>query len=382
MTEFVEIKSNGLAVTLLIFSSRNASNFDYRWNARNLPCNYILVRDPSNDGWYNQGVEGLGFSIDDVSASLREIIKRMGGNKLFVLGSSMGGYAAILFGSRLNADKVLAFSPQTSLNRAFPLAPPEGAPIYVPDLIPIVERNPETPIEIVASADDLADLYHLTRIAHLPNVRPVTVPFSEHWVALELHLAGKMTPILEHWFNNNETALRSAREQTLDPDFRQATIVGSEYFFARRFDVAAKCLGVAASAYPEHAGILHCYGICLWYEKRYQAAEAALRACLTARPAWAHAMHFLALAVVFQGRPEEAEPLFRLSAKLTLEPWAEAHFWIGFCLDQQGYFDAARQEMLLANKINPHLPDAVDWLTSRNIALGPGGEQVGGEHVS
>jgi hypothetical protein len=70
--------------------------------------NRILVRDVTN-GWYHRGVKGLGGDIDEVTASLRQLIEKIEPSRVITIGQSMGAYAAIMFGQLLGADKILAF---------------------------------------------------------------------------------------------------------------------------------------------------------------------------------------------------------------------------------------------------------------------------------
>src|SRR4029450_10827749 len=83
-----------------------------------LPVKRLMVRDP-NRVWYQHGVPGFGSTIDEVAASLRMLIDEQGAERLVAMGSSAGGYAALAFGSLLEADLVLSFSPQTTLDRAW-----------------------------------------------------------------------------------------------------------------------------------------------------------------------------------------------------------------------------------------------------------------------
>ena len=60
---------------------------------------------------YHKGIEGLSKNIDETVEYLRNEIYNY--EKVIFLGVSSGGYAAILFGSLLGIDHVIAFIPQT-----------------------------------------------------------------------------------------------------------------------------------------------------------------------------------------------------------------------------------------------------------------------------
>jgi hypothetical protein len=64
--------------------------------------------------WYHKGIIGISTNINDTLIYLKGIINNY--EEVIFLGSSAGGYAAILFGSLLNVNKVIAFIPQTIIN--------------------------------------------------------------------------------------------------------------------------------------------------------------------------------------------------------------------------------------------------------------------------
>ena len=60
---------------------------------------------------YHSGIEGISRNIDETVEYLRKEIENY--KNIVFLGVSSGGYAAILFGSLLNIQSVVAFIPQT-----------------------------------------------------------------------------------------------------------------------------------------------------------------------------------------------------------------------------------------------------------------------------
>lgn len=85
----------------------NKTKLDYAFNSfisNNTHNNYICVKD-NFQSWYSINFEFyLSFIID--------VILKNKPKKIFTVGSSAGGFAAILFGHYLNADKAIAYSPQ------------------------------------------------------------------------------------------------------------------------------------------------------------------------------------------------------------------------------------------------------------------------------
>ena len=64
--------------------------------------------------WYHKGIDGISTTIDETCEYLNNKIKQY--EKVIFIGTSAGGYAAILFGSLCNVTNVLAFIPQTILS--------------------------------------------------------------------------------------------------------------------------------------------------------------------------------------------------------------------------------------------------------------------------
>jgi hypothetical protein len=77
-----------------------------------LPVKRMFVRD-SNQAWYHRGIRGHGNTFTDVAESLGEMLGRYEFERVVMTGISMGGYAAMAYGTLLGADAVLAFVPQT-----------------------------------------------------------------------------------------------------------------------------------------------------------------------------------------------------------------------------------------------------------------------------
>lgn len=77
--------------------------------------NILFVKD-FKQCWYQEGLLGKTNDIDSTVIYLQEIIPKRS-QYLVTLGASAGGYAAIRFGIELNADRIMAFSPQTLIDK-------------------------------------------------------------------------------------------------------------------------------------------------------------------------------------------------------------------------------------------------------------------------
>ena len=90
--------------------------FEFFEATKTLGCSRILLRDQYR-GHYVRGIDEQRPDFDSLVGYLKEEIARLSPEKVFCIGTSGGGYAAILAGHQLCADYVHAYSPQTNHDR-------------------------------------------------------------------------------------------------------------------------------------------------------------------------------------------------------------------------------------------------------------------------
>ena len=139
--------------------------------------NAIHVRDHAG-AWYHRGVAGAGADVDAVAERLRELAA--GVDRVVTLGSSAGGYAALLFGALTGAE-VHAFSPQSFIDpelrathgdtRWAPRVEALGADMdrRYADLLPVLAASDGRFHVYYASRDPLQTL-HAERLGELARV--------------------------------------------------------------------------------------------------------------------------------------------------------------------------------------------------------------------
>jgi hypothetical protein len=144
---------------LIVFSCANAKSFTFYLNTQSMPCDVLYVRDPFLNHWYQSGVE----TCSNVYA-LAETLKRIAASyrSVYCLGSSMGGYASLLFGALLRARRVIALAPQVVLDPSFPRSPHRDTPLHYADIRAIVREARETEIFIAFGDLDLVDSYNIS----------------------------------------------------------------------------------------------------------------------------------------------------------------------------------------------------------------------------
>jgi pimeloyl-ACP methyl ester carboxylesterase len=121
---FSEIVDQGSQTTLVCFSGlalgfAGLPSFEFRKSlqAAEKQFNLVFLRDIRRF-WYHLTPEGKSTGLDFYTDQIQAIQEKLGAKRLITLGVSAGGYAALYFGQRLGAEGILAFSPQTNLQRA------------------------------------------------------------------------------------------------------------------------------------------------------------------------------------------------------------------------------------------------------------------------
>lgn len=76
---------------------------------------HILLRDPA-DVWYHAGLDGQCSDFPALTGLLQSYVRELEPQKIIMVGSSAGGYAALLAGYLMKADYVHALGPQTYMD--------------------------------------------------------------------------------------------------------------------------------------------------------------------------------------------------------------------------------------------------------------------------
>jgi hypothetical protein len=176
-----------------------------------LSCKRLLVRDV-HQAWYQKGLPGHGDSLSQMVESLRELIAAHDVERLVVIGSSSGGYAALVVGTLLGADSVLAFGPQTTLDAAHlaemrdlrwdePLQELRTEGVIDPHWIDLQNALPparwaSTEYELYFDESLPSDRRHAERLLGVEGVRLHPVEGGKHFVARGMRERGSLQKVL------------------------------------------------------------------------------------------------------------------------------------------------------------------------------------------
>lgn len=159
----------------------------------------LLVRDQFQC-WYHNGVRGVSTDIDSTVEALRA--ETEGFNTVVTAGTSAGGYAAILFGVLLGADRVLAINPQTLLQRGvqciahgnlYRLKWCPSTPLV--DLLRLPPSDCD--INILYGYDDKVDVFHSGRMRMRSDVTLLSRPGVHGTVAHMARDRGELAEFFE-----------------------------------------------------------------------------------------------------------------------------------------------------------------------------------------
>lgn len=151
---------------------------------------HIFLRDIYKQ-WY---LAGINDEINTPEKLFDWLRIQTDGYKIYTVGSSAGGYAAILYGALLNADKVYAFNPQLELNSLLETSEEINPLIYrlqnselrkYYDLLPIVVESKNHNIFYFVSIDspcDKTQYQHLQENAGNGILKTIRFKSSHHGI--------------------------------------------------------------------------------------------------------------------------------------------------------------------------------------------------------
>jgi len=130
----------------------------------NIPVTKLYVNCHENS-WYQQGLKGVAPSIHETTELLAGILNQLEPSKVTCVGMSMGAYAAILFGIKLQCDAVIAFTPELLIgqkhSRSFYLNDLKKYDYQYIQLSHLIRENIYTKIYAIYGVYDTIDLSFL-----------------------------------------------------------------------------------------------------------------------------------------------------------------------------------------------------------------------------
>ena len=138
--------------------------------------------------WYNKGIDGISNDIESTIAYLRQEIEKY--KKVVFLGTSAGGYAAILFGSLLNIQIIIAFAPQSIING-------DDLNENYKNLSKIINNTTKYYIYGSLNYNDVNDLHHISHCENIENNSNVVVIRKNNLHMRDMRDSGELFELLK-----------------------------------------------------------------------------------------------------------------------------------------------------------------------------------------
>jgi hypothetical protein len=139
--------------------------------------------------WYQKGIHGFSTNVEETVVYLKKVIKPY--KRVVFIGTSAGGYAAILFGSLLNVDKVVAFVPQTIV---------KNHSAKFNDLKKVINKQTSYHVYGDSSVTDVNDLHHISHVNNLREFSNVRLSFKNGVNLKEMRHNGELQHFLKSLF--------------------------------------------------------------------------------------------------------------------------------------------------------------------------------------
>ena len=170
--------------------------FNFFQQGRELKAHRFFFNNGENH-WYQYGIPGFADSdaaVLDLLARWREVLQA---TRIYMVGTSMGGYAAIRYGAALGAD-ILAFSTDAVLNapQSQSAAHFTGTqPPTCPDLRPLV-REAAPDLTLIVGERDLSDLKSARDLMRVARIKAISMVGGGHIMPTFLSRQARLGPLL------------------------------------------------------------------------------------------------------------------------------------------------------------------------------------------
>lgn len=198
--------------------------FSLRRTFTGLPVKKLYLRD-LHRAWFLRGLRGVTSNVGETVDFLRAEAASVHARRVILTGYSLGGFAALLYGSLLDADEVHAISPQTFLSfwrrlccgdnrwRRYVLPLHFGPTKPFHDLRPWMEKcDPRTKLHLHFASDSRLDTVHARYLANGPGVIVHDHKNGGHRLVTALMESGELRAIFERAIAGE--SLRDATEKT------------------------------------------------------------------------------------------------------------------------------------------------------------------------
>jgi len=337
-----------------MFSAASTRGFTGYKLLKNTPVNRLLVRDPTLS-WYNGPVQGQWDNADGLLERLRVVTQRFDPANIIFMGTSMGGYAAILFGCRLNVGKVVAFAPQMILDSRLPNNPHRKHNIQYRDVYPFIAQAKNTSIDILFGSEDLCDAYNLIQAREHESIELINIYGAEHNVMHYLSVHGILPTIIEKYATSGQFDMRLPL-CSLHDDMHamQLTQKSVEAYYFQSTKAAIAPLEILVQFFPQWSAAHFLLGMALARENDIEGAAKSLRnAANRLTQNWKLYLE-QAIILTHLGHYKDAESSLLRSIQPSPAPTATHYYRLGIIHSLSGNLSEARKAQENAINLEPN----------------------------
>lgn len=283
--------------------------FDFWHSGSKLNENILFLNNGIN-AWYQNEIPNFSADVHDTANKIKKYSELLDCNEIIMVGVSMGGYAAILFGCLLNA-KVLAFSFDTVLKHRLSRSAkrmPKTVPVVCKSLRQLI-INSDVKITALSGEMDFSDLLSISRIADLKNVDAYTLRGVSHGVGRFLDKHYGMTEILEFFIEKNKLPIikeqgELCHNKILSKSIFQAyeAYINKDYNAAKSFatkslnmdplcEPASYLLGLIEMELKKYTKAIQCFAYICGMLPYFSTARFNLAKCLRLAKLYTQAIH-------------------------------------------------------------------------------------------
>ncbi len=159
-------------------------------------CDKLFYLDKTSQ-WYIDGIPPITKSVEETTQHISDKIKKY--QKVCFIGHSAGGYAAILYGSLLNVHHVLAFIPQTNLQKI-------KEDIFNDDNIKYIDLkkyiNNKTKYKLIGDKTDNDPCHSIEQCNHIKDFDNVEIIYKEKVDIKEIRDSGELKELILEFVNS------------------------------------------------------------------------------------------------------------------------------------------------------------------------------------
>ncbi|QHT48034.1 tetratricopeptide repeat protein [Bacillus sp. SB49] len=352
-TYYKFVPHEGAKTLALIFSSvgMQPGKFVFYKQTIDLPVHKLYLNDKNT--WYQDGIEGLGVTVEETVQEINELKKRLGADNIITIGSSMGAYAAIMYGALLNC-KVLSFGARVVLgtrgSQSFRLAK-SGYQFKYKSIVPLVEKS-ECSILSYQGETDYNDLLAVQQLSHLPNVQCISMKGIAHKTPLYLSKKYGFKRILSD-FIDGTPFVEMPEKSTMSNGVRDKVLAALDLIEVKNFVDAKELVSRAADLEPDNDIVHHVLGITLYHLKEHKEAYIHQKRATELSPHNEKAHHHLGICLRAIGRYKESYEANKIAYELDPK-LASAYHHAGLALEKLGEHDDAEKEFRQAYSLAKH----------------------------